>query len=68
MGSDDSDEEEVQEKIDFTVDTFYHQYYLRDPKKREEVYLLGGNFIHKINFKNRKWEIIDKGSDELLGR
>lgn len=60
---------EMQTDIPFVVDTFYHQYYLRNGKEeRENLYLLGGNFVHRINFKKRAWQTIGKGSDELLGR
>ncbi len=47
-------------------DTFYHQYYLREsPNSRENVYLLGGNHIHQINFKNAEWKTVGKGSYEF---
>ena len=52
----------------FVVDTFYTQYYLRETahnKKKSEVYLLGGNYIHKVNFKRRTWETRSKGNYEV---
>jgi hypothetical protein len=61
----------------FEVDTFYNQYYLREAShfrysnmstsSRQNVYLLGGNFIHKVNFKKRTWETRCKGNYEFGG-
>lgn len=31
---------------------------------RENVYLMGGTYIHKVNFKKRKWETFCKGNYE----
>ena len=52
-------------KMPFVVDTYFHQYYFRDKRDAHNIYVLGGNFVHKINFKNKTWETLGKGSDEL---
>ena len=50
-------------KIPFVVDTYYHQYHLKDASSN--VYLLGGNYVHKINFREKTWDTISKGSYDL---
>jgi hypothetical protein len=28
-------------------------------------YVWGGRYVHKINFQNQEWKLIDKGSDHV---
>ena len=58
--------EEDKKMYGYVNDTFYHQYYLRESSTaRENVYLLGGNYVHKVNFKSRQWETLGKGNYEF---
>ena len=47
--------------LPYHSDTFYHQYFLRDKKRPDEYYILGGNHLHMINFKERKWDNVAQG-------
>lgn len=65
------------QKIPFVVDGYFHQYYLRESRKRggvaagasdvgsrERVYLLGNRYLHCINFKQRQWDTYCKANYE----
>lgn len=35
------------------------------PTKNVSYYVWGGRYVHKINFQNQEWQLIDKGSDHV---